>query len=534
MDARPHRSAAVSQAMTLDAAHGAARTRASSLALLGVLLLGGGLRLAYVDRPFDHRIAHPWRQSDYLAITRSFDREGMDIRYPRVDWRGDTPGFAEMELPVVPWVGAAIYRAVGPSVPAQRALAAGLSIAALLLFAALAARLLPTGAALFAVLAMAVNPVLLVLATAIQPEPLLDVLCLASVTLLWRWREQPSGGRLLLAAAAAAAAMLAKLPAAYLGLLFAAVVLRRLGGAALRTPAVWAAALVALLPPLLWYAWANLFWRSYGLSLGLSNESHLIGWDVLWPPTFLLFIAGWETVAVFSPAGWLLALAALRGPSARLELPLLWYAAVAAFYVAAGRTTGDQWAYYYHSLSAAPGALLMGAGLAAWGERRVLPPHWRRAWGWQPSAGRLFAGLTVAGLLLTAALLVAHRDGDHGGGRLLYLCSREFAGRLPPDARVVVRGGRKADEHGHPVAWNASMAFAWADRRGFNYPIEDFSAQTLDALAARGGRYWIATPDDLQSAASAAITARYRQLATCGDRDYRLFDLRPDLPPEGR
>ena len=167
--------------------------------------------------------------------------------------------------------------------------------------------------------------------------------------------------------------MLAKLPAAYLGLLFTAVVLRRLGWQALRTPAVYVAALVALLPPLAWYAWADQFWRAYGLSLGFSNESHLIGWDVLLPPTFLFGIALWETLAVFSPTGWLLAVAGLRLPWPRVELPALWYAAVMAFYVIAGRTTADQWAYYYHVLSAAPGALLMGAGVAALREGRVFP-----------------------------------------------------------------------------------------------------------------------------------------------------------------
>lgn len=525
----------MSRAATLAAAPSDAGVATRGAALTAVLLLGAVLRLAYVDRPFDYRIAHPWRQSDYLAITRSFAREGMDIRYPRIDWRGDTPGFAEMELPVVPWLGAVLYRAVGPSVPAQRGLAAALSIAALLLFAALAARLLPAGAALFATLAMAVNPVLLVLATAIQPEPLLDVCCLLAVLLLARWREQPSATGLILAAAAAAAAMLAKLPAAYLGLLFAAVVLRRLGLRALRAPAVWLAALVALLPPLAWYTWAHHFWRVYGLSLGLSNESHLIGPDMLWPPAFLLGIAAWETVAVFSPVGWALALAALRLPWTRVELPALWYGAVAIFYVVAARTTGDQWAYYYHGLSAAPGALLMGAGVAALREGRVVPPGWARLASWQPRLAVALAAATLLGLATTAAVLIGHRDGAHDAGRMLYVCSQQLADRVPAAARIVARGGHAVDEHGHPVAWNASMVFAWMDRRGFNYPIEDLAPTTLDALAARGGRYWLASPEDLDTAGVRAwADARYRRVATCGDAEYVLYDLRPALPAEER
>ena len=507
----------------------AARVQVRRVALVAVLLVGALLRLAYVDRPFDYRLAHPWRQSDYLAVTRNFAREGLDIRYPRVDWRGDTPGFVEMELPVVPWLGAVIYRTSGPSVPAQRGLAAALSIIGLLIFALLAARLLPAGGALFATLAIAINPLLVELSTAIQPEPLLDVCCLLSVLLLWRWREQPSGGRLILAAAAVAAAMLAEPPAAYLGLLFAAVVLRRLGLGALRTPAVYVAALVALLPPLAWYTWANHFWRVYGLSLGLSNESHLIGWDVLLPPTFLLGIALWETLAVFSPTGWLLALAGLRLPWPRIELPVLWYAAVMVFYVIAGRTTADRRAYFHHVLSAAPGALLMGAGVAALSEGWVLPGRSRQIMAFQRRLAGTLGAATVVALVGTAALLIWRRDGDLDGGRLLYLCSRQFADKLPPDARIVARGGFEADEHGHAVAWNAPMAFAWMDRKGFNYPVEEFSQRTLDGLAARGARYWIASPEDHVPDVDAS---RYRRVARCGDVEYALYDLRPDLPPE--
>ena len=75
------------------------------------------------------------------------------------------------------------------------------------------------------------------------------------------------------------------------------------------------------------------------------------------------------------------------------------------------------------------------------------------------------------------------------------------------------------------------MVFAWMDRKGFNYPVEDLSARTLDDLAARGGRYWIAGPEDRWSAID---TSRYRLLARCGDVEYALFDLRPDAPPLAR
>jgi hypothetical protein len=492
-----------------------------------VLLVGIAVRVAYVGRPFDYRISNPWRQSDYFAITRNFDREGLNILYPRIDWRGDQPGYAEMELPVLPWLGALLYRVVGPHVQVVRALSAGFEVVALLLFAALAPKLLPPAGALFAVLAFASNPLLVLHSGALQPEPVLDACTLACMALLCRWEARPRPALLFAAALAAAAAALAKLPAAYLALVMAYVVLRRLGWRALARPSVYAAACIAALPPLLWYAWARHFWTLYGLSLGVSNESHLIGWDLLLPPTFLLGILALETAGVFTPAGWLLALAALRLPWQRIALPAVWYGAVWVFYVLAARTTGDEWAYYYHSLSVAPAALLMGAGLSVFLERRAIPVTWGRLAEWQRGIGLGLAATTLAGSIAVAVFLIERRDHDRAYRYRMYSCAREFAPLVPPDGLIVAYGGSMFDERGHPVAHDESMLFAWMDRRGFNYGAEDLSLATLDAIAARGGRYWAVETSELEQRGLAAqVDAHYRRLADC-DLGFALYDLTP-------
>lgn len=513
--------------MTVPGGAAEAGSSAARVAMPVILLVGILMRLNAVCLPFDHRLPNAWRQADYFSITRNFDREGMNILYPRIDWRRDTPGYAEMELPIVPWVGAALYRVAGPHVQLLRGLTAGFEILALLLFARLAAALLPPLGALFALSAFAVNPLLVLLAGSIQPDPLLNVCALLCVTLLWRWRQRPRLPLLLGTAACAAAAMLVKLPAAYLGLMIAYVVVRTLGVRAVWQPSVIAAALLALLPPAAWYTWAHGFWLTYGSSLGLSNESHWIGWDILVPPTFLVGIATWETIGVFTPAGTVLALAALRLPWSRIELPLLWLAAVGVFYVAAGRTTGDRWAYYYHSLSVAPGALLMGAGFWAFSERLVVPAAWRVVGRWQRVIGGLLGVATVLSLLAVGGWLLQRREHGHADYAVMRGCLLEFAPLVPFDARIVVRGGAMVDEHGHPVAYNESMAFAWMDRRGFNYGAEELSIATLDAIAARGGRYWVANRGELADERFAAqVDGRYRRLAACADQ-FALYDLRP-------
>ena len=162
--------------------------------LAAALVVGTGLRLAFVNRPFDERSLAPWREADYAQIARSFHREGMDIRYPRIDWRGTTSGAAEMEFPAVPWLAALLYGKVGYHEEILRILTALASVGGLFVFLVLARSLLPPTAALVAVSVFALNPLLLLLSGAMQPEPVMLLLSLAAVALVERWRRKDSGG----------------------------------------------------------------------------------------------------------------------------------------------------------------------------------------------------------------------------------------------------------------------------------------------------------------------------------------------------
>jgi len=476
-----------------------------------VLALGLLARLAYVWRPLDHRLAASWRQSDYTQVTRNFWRDGLDILHPRIDWRGDAPGYAEMELPLLPWVAAAIDRVAGYHEQTLRALAAVCGTLGLVVFWGLARRLLPAGGRLVALAAFAANPLLVYLSTAMQPEALAVLAALLAVGCLWRFDREERWAWLVAAAAAAALAILAKATSVYLGLVIAWVLLRRMGLRALVAPRVWGCALLAVVPGAAWYWWAHRFWLRWGLSLGVSNESHWIGLDMLFPPRFLIGILKWETIGVLTPIGWVLAagaLARLRDEGTRLAL--VWYGAVWVFYLAAARTTGDDWAFYYHSASVAPACLLMGAGFVA---LRT----------WPRTSAALVAG-TLAALVAVNALLVHRRDGREDL-RAMRECALAFVPLVPPDAKIVVDGGTMHDEYGLPVAHNASTLFAWMDRKGFNYGSEELSVATLDGIAARGGRYWIAGPGELdRGGLRAAVEARYRLVARC-PAGYALYDL---------
>ncbi len=161
--------------------------------------------------------------------------------------------------------------------------------------------------------------------------------------------------------------------------------------------------------------------------------------------------------------GGLLVLAALLRRGRALEFAGAWYASILVFYVITADTSGDAWAFYYHANSVAPAALLMGAGVDALRSFR-------------PQVVRLAgpALVVLACVALTRESLDVHRQRNDGAVRQdLRAACLVFADHLPTDARIAVRGGYRMDAHGHPVAFNESMAYAWLDRKGENYPIED-------------------------------------------------------------
>jgi 4-amino-4-deoxy-L-arabinose transferase-like glycosyltransferase len=492
-----------------------------------LLLVAAGLlaRTIGVTRPFDWRNSYgdfsfgaAWHQADYVQIARNYWRNDLDILRPRIDWSADTPGTVEMEFPVVPWLAAAAYRAIGYHEAVLRWISWAASLGVLGLFAAFARRTLDAKAAGFAVAAMAVNPILVMLAIAPQPDPMSQLLALASMALLWRWTETPRFALLLGSSACLAGAALVKAPAIFCGLVLAWAVLRRQGRAAFRDPRVWVAAMVALAPPIAWYAWSKQFWLTYGNSLGLSNETHLLSPAMLLPPGFLRSIAGWEIKGVLTAAGCLLALAALAVRRPIRDFAVAWYAAMWVFYLVAADTTGDGWASYYHAVSTAPACLLMGLGFSALVDGTTTRSR---------TLGLALGGITLAALTATAGYALWLREVDPDEQRL-YDCARAASVHIPPGAWLLVRGGARLDPHGHPVAYNDSRVFAWMDRRGFTYAAEDAGLATVERFAARGARFWLARPFELRDeAVRRRADERWRLVTECKGT-LLLYDLRAD------
>lgn len=524
--------------------------RTRRIALGAVLALGIALRLVGLEDPIGVRRGASWRESDVGAMARGFHREGMDPLHPRIAWRGDGPGYVESELPVVPWLVAAVWHVTGESDLTARLVVAAFGIAALFVFAGIARRTLGPPGDLAATLVFALNPLLVFLGTSLQPDPAMLLFLLLAFSALERWYTAGSERALLRAVAWLGLAVLAKASAAHLGLVLAAALLRREGLRTLLRPRTWLAAVIALAPALAWYAWARGLYATWGNSLGLSNQDHWIDVDVFTNPRFVTGLVTRQVVNVFALGGLVLAaVALLRRPRPPVVwLAGIWTLASLVFLVIAIRTTASGWAFYYHALTVGPAALLIGAGFGRIAALRPEPRAWRLgrqaglvaalaggavvlgtdglprvlaagltavavlgavfSYGAQPAApqtldgwrNRATLGALALPFLLAATVVqlaagslenAAVRDPD-GALSAVRDCSRELAARVPPDALIVATGAAHVDEDGRQAAFDRSILFYYMDRFGFTFPSDtpDLEA-TLRSLREHGARWYV-------------------------------------------
>jgi hypothetical protein len=82
------------------------------LVALGAIVFAGLLlRLHGIGHPI---LDHPgWRQGDTAAIARNFAQLRFNIAYPQTTYNGPPPNYVELELQIVPFVSAILYKAIG-------------------------------------------------------------------------------------------------------------------------------------------------------------------------------------------------------------------------------------------------------------------------------------------------------------------------------------------------------------------------------------------------------------------------------------
>ncbi|MBK9032078.1 MAG: glycosyltransferase family 39 protein [Myxococcales bacterium] len=447
-----------------------------------------------------------WRQADTAAIARNFVDEEFDPLRPRIDWRGDGPGYVETELQLYPAIVAALATATGDvELPAQLVSLACVALACALLFGALARRFgeVPAYVALLAALSMQGT---IVASTSIQPDPL----AFLAFTIGWLAflddLARPSARALATWIAATAIAGLVKPTTLELGLAQVAVVALA-HRPALRRPRLWLgwAAVLAIVGAFLLYA--RTLYVTYGNTFGV-----LSGGDSKLPAlSALAAVEPWRELARFGVV-WGVGL---------LAVP-------AALYLAVRR----RFACEELALAGAALALSLLAfryTASTFGTHYLLPHVVLGAWLVAHVAAELPRPRVVLALAAIAALALSAR-----AVRFVRALPREpesimgaqLAALAPPGTRVVVR----ARAEGYNQQWHTTnnfqdpRVFYLARAKGWVVPNDLAGATAIADYALRGARYYVHVAQRPIDADLAAWLTAHAHRVAAGDAG-EIYDL---------
>ena len=467
----------------------------SSILIVVLFLAAALLRFADVFRPIN---LASWRECDLGAISRNFATESMNPLYPRIDWRGDGDGYAEMELPLVPWLTAVTYKIFGIHDYFGRVWAFLFSLGAMFFFYRLAREYLSIFAATVAFAFFALNPLMVETATSIQPEGLMIFTYIAAAYYFVKWLKTESDLSFWAATVFTALTLLAKAPAAHIGLFFGILLIDKFGWNAFRQGKVWLFGILSVLPSALWYFHAKNLWIVYGNSLGVSNEYHWVGLDFFTDATFVTGILRSEFVDVWVSFGLIAgAFAIWRGfRENAAKHSLAWLASVFVFYLLAARTTSQEWANYYHVFSIPPVALIFGFGVqklwdyvkeyADYFSKRSLAANLARPIIVLVVIAAIFASLVVETKHIRSNFL------EHYIPEPAFVWAERVKPLLKNEGLIVASGGHCVDPHGYMLAYNASYMFYWLERKGWNVCVEDQSINKIHILSEQGAKYFVA------------------------------------------
>jgi hypothetical protein len=467
----------------------------TKLILAFIFLVGAVVRCADVVRPINRA---SWRECDLGAVARNYAAESMNPFFPRIDWRGNTPGYAEMEFPLYPYLIAITYKIFGVQDYFGRIWAFVFSLLTLLFFYKLAREFLSDFSLIFALAFFAFHPLIVEFSTSIQPEGLMILCYTASVYFFLKWLKTNDKKGFWLAAIATSLTLLSKATAAHIGLFFAVLLLQKYGLGIIKQGKIWLFGAISLLPALLWYAHAKSLWKNYGNSLGVSNEYHWIGADFFTNSYFIKGILFSEFSVVWSYFGLAVGILAIwKGFQEQIvKLSMLWLASIFVMYLIAARTTADDWASYYHIFSIPPAALIFGFGVGKISEYFAGIFNFFSDF---PASEKLkksvlsavvafviFATFALEANQIRAQILLYHTPDEN------FVCAEKLKTLMPKDGLILVSGSHCFDADGYERAYNESFMFYWLAKKGFNICTEEQSVEKVREFAAKGAKYFVA------------------------------------------
>lgn len=279
--------------------------------LILILLLTLTTRLYHIDFPIAGW--HSWRQADTAAIARSFATENMNIAYPAIDWRGETPGYVESEFQLYTFMIALLYKLFGIQEIFGRALSVLCSLLTVLGLYLLVKKMIDERTALWSAFFYAVLPLSIYYGRAFMPEQMMLMFSVFGIYFYSQWLDDNSWKHFLTSVACISLAVLLKLPTLYLGLPLLFLSWTKFKFALFRQPKIWLFAVIVFVATFAWYYHSHSLKSLTGLTFGIwemgtdkwGNLDLLVTFkfynDVLFKsiaerhftyPAFVLFVVG--------------------------------------------------------------------------------------------------------------------------------------------------------------------------------------------------------------------------------------------------
>ncbi len=454
--------------------------RAAWYVALGlVLLVALALRLRGIHDPI---LDHPgWRQGDTAAIARNFATLDFNPLHPQTDYDGPPPNYVELELQIVPYLAAVLYKGFGVHEVFGRLISIAFSLGTVVLAAFFARRLFAGNAAfVFGALAFALYPGSVYYGRTFMPDTAMTFFLTAAVYASWEWiagEDGRFGRRFTGAAILTAVALLAKPVAAVALVPIAAMLLAQRGPSrALREPATYAffALVIAPYAAYDWYVrgiaewhWASGITRlrvlpalhtAFTSPSALGNKFGLFGTALGMLRATMLGDIGFGVAVV--------ALIAVR-PADAVRRALLWGWLAAALAYAFVVVTVERVDYYLYPFL--PLAALYTAGLAAFVESYVRRPAMRSV--------MLGAGLLIA--TFAAVRGAATATPYYRYSKIVYRSAKALNATLAPGTLIVM---------GH---YDPSLLY-YLGRKGWEEDAYLWTPFDEQSAIRKGARYFIA------------------------------------------
>lgn len=472
-----------------------------------------------------------WRPVDLASIALNYYRNGLDLLYPQIFWGGAGPGFVEMELPLIPFLTALLYRVFGlhDGVTLIIPLLSGIGV--VFVTYAIARYLYGSTVGLMAGVFVALSPTMIGLTVSLWPDPPMIFCGGLGIYFLLRWVDSNRLRDFVLGACAASVSILLKITALYIGLPILFLCIYKYRRAWWRTPLVWWLGAIILVPPGLWYWHAHSLYVNYHNTFGIVSAGYLkfATAGILSDPAFYGHVSFRLAMYHVGPLAFVALLYGffLRQPNGLGYVFHIWIGAVVLYLLVAAR--GVLIGHYQYMLPIVPAAAPLAAFASVSIFRRFSPVLSLRT---TRPVTRLLAGAGWIVLLVTflgANLLyasqgiysIAYWENDRKTGLVV--------GQKTPSGSLIIVVDNQMDEYTPERSMTPPHVFYFADRKGWYQSMAWLNPQLVESMRKDGAKYLVVTGNALANFNSPATEIREYLSAHFGTvfntADGTIYDL---------